>query len=350
MPEIRKRRLGRTGFMVTEIGLGGIPIMQVDMDTAVELINYGLDQGINYIDTARAYKDSETKFGMVLKERREGIFVATKTVARDRDNAWRDLETSLKELQVDCIDLWQLHDVSTEERWQQCMGKGGALEAAHEAREQGLIKYIGLTGHNDDLLLRAVECGEFDVILLVYNLAIHSTGEKVIPAAQKHDVGVAVMKPLSGGIWFRREETYIDPIKAWWFVLMNPGISVACAGFKEKRDIDQAVQASLNFRPLSDEEIKQLVEKARFLGEDVCRACGYCRDCPVGIDIPTIMQIFDEGRVFSYEWPRFQRIYFSLDVKADACIDCGQCEEKCPFNLPIRERIRQVHERLTSIK
>ncbi|MBC7289478.1 MAG: aldo/keto reductase, partial [Armatimonadetes bacterium] len=254
MAEIRKRRFGRTNVMVTEIGLGGIPIMQVeDLDEAARLISYALDQGINYIDTARAYRDSEKKFGLVMASRRHEVFLATKTHAYDYDTAWKYLETSLSELQTDHIDLWQMHDISTEERWQQIFAPNGAMKAAREAQEQGLVRFVGLSGHNDGLLLRAVESGEFDAILCVYNLAIHSAGEKVIPAAVERDVGVAVMKPLSGGVFFRRDETYIDPVKAWRFVLMNDGISVALAGFKEKRDIDQAIQASLQFEPLQND-------------------------------------------------------------------------------------------------
>jgi predicted aldo/keto reductase-like oxidoreductase len=347
MADIRKRRLGRTGVMVSEIGLGGIPVMRVeDKEEAARLISYAIDQGVNYLDTARAYADSEEKFGLVMKQRRDQVFLATKTHAYDYDTAWQYLETSLRDLQTNHVDLWQMHDISTQERWDMIWAPNGAMKAAYQARDQGLVRYIGLSGHNDTLLLRAIETGEFDVILCVYNLGIHSAGEKVIPAAQEHDVGVAVMKPLSGGLFFRREETYVDPIKAWHFVLMNQGISVALAGFQNQRDIDQAIRASQTFVPLTQSEIDELVAKARFLGEDVCRDCGYCKqECPAGIDIPTIMHIFDESRVFSYEWPRFRRTYTQMEPKADACQDCAQCEEKCPFNLKIRERLKWVHER-----
>jgi len=333
--------------MVTEIGLGGIPLMRVeDFDEAARLISYALDQGINYIDTARAYGDSEEKIGLVMKDRRDEVFLATKTNAYDYDTAWQYLETSLKNLQTDHLDLWQMHDISTEQRWEEIWSAQGAMKAAHEAREQGLVRYFGVSGHNDALLLRAVECGEFDVILGVYNLGIHSLGEQVIPAAQQHDIGVAVMKPLSGGLFFRRKETFIDPMKAWYFVLQNTGISVALVGFQNQRDIDQAIQASATFTPLSEDEIEQLVAKARFLGDDVCRDCGYCKEeCPAGIDIPKIMHMFDEARVFSYEWPRFRRLYAELEIKGDACQDCGKCEEKCPFDLKIRERLKWVHDR-----
>jgi predicted aldo/keto reductase-like oxidoreductase len=345
MAAIRKRQLGRTGAVVSEIGLGGIPLMRVeDLEEAARLINYALDRGINFIDTARAYGDSEKKFGLVMKERRAEVFLASKTHAYDYDTAWRYLETSLSELQTDHLDLWQMHDISTEERWEAIFAPQGAMRAARQAQEQGLVRFVGLSGHNDALLLRAVKSGEFDTVLLVYNLAIHSAAEQVIPAAQEYQVGVMVMKPLSGGIFFRRQETYVDPIKALHFVLMNEGISVACIGFENQRDIDQAVQASLSFQPLAPAEIEEMVRRVRFLGEEVCRDCGYCQQvCPAQIPIPTIMHIYDEARVFSYEWPRFRRTYGALTTKADACQDCGACEEKCPFDLKIRERLKWVH-------
>lgn len=345
MPDIRKRRLGRTGFMATEIGLGGIPIMKVeDLDEAAGLVSYGMDQGINYIDTARAYADSEKKIGFVMKDRRDEVFLATKTHAYDYDTAWQYLETSLTDLQTDHLDLWQMHDLSSTDRMEKAFSHEGAMRAAHEARDQGLVRYLGVTSHNDGMLLDLMKTDEFDVMLCVYNLAIHSVADECLPYAQAKDIGVTIMKPLSGGLFFRREETYIDPMKAWHFVLQEPTIHVGLAGFNCKRDIDQAIRASETCQPLDAAEAEDLVNRARYLGEKVCSDCGYCRDCPAGIPISQIMHIADEGRVFSYEWPRFRRLYATLEPKADACTDCGECEEKCPFDLNIRERLQAVHK------
>lgn len=340
------RTLGRTGVQVSEIGLGGIPIIRVeDLDLTDQIINHALDCGINYLDNARAYGNSEMKYGRVLKHRREEAFVATKTVGRDRDAALKDLEVSLQELQTDRLDLWQLHDVSTRQFFEQVMAPGGALEAAREAQQQGLVRFVGITGHNDEVLLDAVASGEFDTILCVYNLAIHSAGERVLPRAAAENVGVAVMKPLSGGVFFRRTEVAIPPDRAWHFVLERPEVSVALAGANCLRDVDQAVAASASFRPLDEQEKAELIEKARFLGEDICRNCGYCiDDCPQSIDIPRLMRIHDEARRFAYEWPRFRQEYAAIEPKADACVECKSCEEHCPFNLPIVERLKKVHE------
>ena len=344
---MKMRKLGRTGVQVGEVGLGGIPVIRVeDLDLTDEIINHALDSGINYLDNARAYDTSEMKYGRVLKHRRDEAFVATKTHARDRDGAWQHLQESLADLQTDTIDLWQLHDVSSEERWEQAMGPTGALQAALQAKEEGIVKHIGLTGHNDELLLRALDTGEFEVILCAYNIGIHSTGEQVLPRAAATDTGVAIMKPLSGGVFFRRPELEISPERAWQFVLERPEVSVGLAGANCLRDIDQAVRASEAGTPLTDPERAELIEKASFLGEDICRNCGYCvKGCPANIDIPAVMRIHDEARKFAYEWPRFRKLYAQIDPKADACVECESCQEACPFDLPIMERLQMVHKR-----
>jgi len=344
---LKTRLLGNTGVEVSEIGLGGIPLISAPMDKAVKIVNRALDRGINYIDTARAYNDSEAKIGKVMRKRRDECFLATKTAAQDAKGALEDLEVSLKELQTDHLDLWQLHDVSTRERFNNMVKRGGTLEAAKRARDKGKCRFIGITGHNKDLLLEAIELGEFDTILCVYNLGVHDTQEKVIPTAKKNGLGVVVMKPLSGGIFFRRKDTKITPEEAWRFVLGNPDISVALAGAKLLRDVEQAVRASRRFKPLTKAQRERLIKAAKSLGEDICRNCGYCRDCPQGIDIPTIMQLFDDARIYPYEWPRHRTIYAKLSPQADACKECGQCEEACPFNLPIMERLKQAHQRFS---
>jgi len=347
----RKRLLGRTGVMVTEVGLGGIPIMRVGFDKAERIIDRALDRGMDYIDTARVYGDSEAKFGQVMRRRRDECFLATKTVGRTADAAAAELDVSLKELQTDHLDLWQLHDVSTQALWDQVMGPGGALEAAKRARDAGRTRFIGMSAHNVITLEQAVESGEFDAILLVYNLAVSDTAG-VIRKAREAGVGVAIMKPLSGGIFFgllkdKHPGNPVTPRIAWRYVLGNEDLSVACVGAQTLRDVEEAMRASNAFLPLSGKEAAPYIAQAQGLGQDVCRDCRYCRDCPVGIDVPAMMQLMDRQRAFAYEWPRHRMVYQRLDPQADVCTKCGACEESCPFDLPIMARIEKAHAALS---
>ncbi|MFQ6098863.1 MAG: aldo/keto reductase, partial [Armatimonadota bacterium] len=251
-------------------------------------------------------------------------------------------------------DVMQLHDVSTERRYEQVMRPGGALEALKKARDRGMCRFIGMTGHNTSVLLEAIETGEFDTVMCVYNLAIHEVGERLLPRCKELGVGVVIMKPLSGGIFFRlktrRGNLKIPPEAAWRFVLSNPNVSVALARAKWLKDVHQAVRAARRWKPLTPKQADKYVALARSLGEDVCRDCRYCEDCPEGIPIPTIMQMIDEARAYPYEWPRYMRAYAGLEPKADVCTECGACERSCPFNLPIVERLKKVHERFARLE
>jgi len=345
LAEIKKRVLGRTGVEVTELGLGGIPIIPLPHEKGVKIVHRALDRGITYIDTARAYKTSEAKIGEVMRTRRDECFLATKTHFYSAEEAEEALEASLKDLQTDVVDLYQIHDLSSRERYEKAMGPGGALETLFRARDKGKVRFLGVSGHNIELLLEAIDTGHFDAILCVYNLAITDTNDVLIPKAKEKGVGVAIMKPLSGGSFFTLGKGEISPYDALRFVLSNPNITTALGGAKFLKDVEQDVKIAKNYEPITEDEAAPLIQIAKGFGEDVCRNCHYCEDCPQEIPVPTIMQLFDHAKVFPYEWPKHRRIYGDLTVKADSCVQCGQCEEKCPFDLPIMERLEKAHKR-----
>ena len=348
---LRKRLLGRTGVRATEIGLGGIPMIRSSFDKAVKIVHRALDLGVNFLDTARAYRDSEAKMGAVLRTRRDECFLATKSAQRTREAAYEELTVSLKELQTDKVDLWQLHDVSTPRCFEEVTGPGGALEAGKQARDEGKCDFIGVTSHSVPVLEELIESDEFDTIMCVYNLAISDTNDRVMPLAKERNIGVIVMKPLSGGIFFRtgatKAEPAVAPVAAWNFVLMNPNVDVALAGARWIRDIEQAVRCSRRFAALTGEEIAEHTAQAAAIGEDVCRDCRYCEICPEQIPIPAMMQVADRARAFPYEWPKYREQYAAFRPQADACTECRACEEACPFDLPIVERLKRMHARLT---
>ena len=166
--ELKKRRLGRTGLMVTELGLGAMDTPQ--SAEGADTLQTALDLGINFIDTAREYEGSEYLIGQVIRDRgAKDFFVGTKTFQQTRDGCQHDVDRSLRMLGVDAIDLYQLHDVSSQAAWDQVMGEGGALEGLQIAKIRGLVKFIGVSSHNLDVLELAINCGEFDTVMIEYS-------------------------------------------------------------------------------------------------------------------------------------------------------------------------------------
>ena len=345
--ELRTAKLGRTGLEVVRLGCGGIPIIQVEFDDAVAVVRAALDAGVNYFDNARAYGDSEEKMGKGLEGRRDDIILATKVLSRDAAGALADLETSLRNLRTDHLDLWLLHDVSTSERWEQSMGPGGALEAARKAQQQGKTRFIGFSSHSPEYIRRGIASGEFDTVLLTYNIAAAWT-EPLMAEAQKQDMGVVVMKPMSGGVFFRlsaEDEAAlpsITPEETLRFVLTNDNVDVALSGFQRVEEVPQNMAVLDNLTPLTPEDRARLLKFGESLGQVYCRGCTYCLPCTVDIDIPSVLAILDHSERFSYEWPTHRRKYAELEVKPTECAECGECEERCPFDVPIMERLKKA--------
>jgi predicted aldo/keto reductase-like oxidoreductase len=349
---VRTSILGRSGLEVVRIGCGGIPIISEPFDNAVAVVRAALDAGVNYFDNARAYGDSESKMGKALEGRRDEIILATKTHARDAKTCMEHLETSLTDLRTDRFDIWQLHDISSSDRWEEAMAPGGALEAAKQAQQQGKTRFIGLSSHNPVYLKKAIECGEFDTILLTYNIASRWMEPEILPLAKARNVGVAVMKPLSGGAILdvpeqeTGEHVGVTPEEGLRFVLSHDAVNVALSGFKRVHEVPQNMAVLDDFKPITAEERQRLIEFGDKMGQVFCRRCTYCMPCGEGIDIPKTLAILDHIERFPYEWPSNRRRYHELEVKPDACIECGECEERCPFDVPIIERLKKAKEKL----
>lgn len=260
LAEIKKRRLGRTNLMVTELGLGTLDTGQVE--EGKETISLAVELGINFIDTARIYEGSEYFIGQVIKERgKNDFFLASKTFNRTSDGAQFDVFRSLQFLGVDKIDLYQLHDVSPD-GWEEVMGKEGSLAGLKEAQELGMIEHIGLSSHNLQVLEKAITCGEFETVMLDYS-AFNLEAEELITLAKEHDVGVIVMRPLGGSgrmsslkTQMRESEhgLLLSPAVLLTYVLSNPDISVAIPGVRYPSRIRENVDTVLSYQPLSDAE------------------------------------------------------------------------------------------------
>ncbi|MBC8590202.1 aldo/keto reductase [Wansuia hejianensis] len=335
---MEKRVLGKTGFEVSVIGFGGIPIQRVDEETAYELLVESYNQGINFIDTARGYMESENLLGAALERfGRNKFILATKSMARTYDGVIEELNTSLKNLRTDYIDLFQFHNVRTKEDLDTVMGENGALKAIKEYKEKGIIKEIGITSHSVDILDIAIDTGEFSTIQYPYN-PVERQGEPVFKKAKANNIGVIIMKPLAGGAIPKGE-------LCLRFILENDDVTVAIPGMDSIEQVRENTKAGQDRRSLTPEERKDLEEEAKTLGSEFCRRCGYCAPCTVGIDIPS--QFIMEGYYTRYnlqDWAKSR--YEAMTTRAKDCIECGDCETRCPYDLPIIKMLKRVESNL----
>lgn len=331
------RKLGKTDYNIGVVGFGGIPIQRLDEEEAVRLIDLARMEGINFIDTARGYEASESLIGIGIRGTREHWTIATKSMARDYESMKKDIEISLENLCCEYIDLYQCHNVRTKDQYDQIMSANGAYKALDEAMKEGKIKAIGITSHDIGILENAIETDYFSTIQFPYN-AVERQAEDLFKKAKERNIGVIVMKPLAGGAITKGN-------LALRFILENPNVSVVIPGIDRIEQVAENAAVAKSFIPLNKDERQELEKLAKELGSKFCRRCGYCLPCPQEIDIPT--QFLMEGYYTRYdlkEWAATR--YSSLPKKASDCIKCGKCETRCPYDLPIREMLKNVTKQL----
>lgn len=332
--------LGKTGLCVSRVGMGGIPIQRVSDEQAVDTLSAGLDWGINFIDTAAGYGDSQKKIGKAIAGKRDRVILATKSGSGTRDGILADIDRARKELGTDYIDIYQLHGVSTTEKWEQCRGASGAVEGLLRAREEGHIGHIGFTSHSLDMSLELVEEDLFETVQFPFNLVTREPMERLIPRCRERGLGFIVMKPLCGG-------QFDNADLAFKFLNGYPDL-VPIPGVENPREIEQIARLVASGATLQGEEQQEAERIAAELGKQFCRRCGYCEPCPNGVPIQTCM-VFD-GFVRRFARSRLVNGPARKVVdNAPNCIECGECEAKCPYDLPIMTTIDRVHEQARSI-
>lgn len=334
---LEKRRLGRTNLEVSAVSFGALPIQRCTLEEAEPVLVEALQAGINFIDTARAYSDSEEKIGTYLAKDRNKYYLATKSMERSYEGMKRDIELSLQTMQTDYINLYQIHNIKRREDLDAVLQDDGALRALQEKKQEGKIGFIGVTGHNFDLLTEAIATDYFDTVQAPFNIVEQEALKKLFPLALQKDIGTIVMKPVGGG--------QIEQVElSLRFILEHEGL-VAIPGMDKVEHITQNIKAAKPIRQLSKEERDALTQEAELVGKVFCRRCGYCMPCTVGIDIP---QLF----IFRLQYNRYGLTkaipvrYNNMEKKASDCIKCGVCEKRCPYDLPIINWLEEMAQKL----
>lgn len=327
--------LGKTGLKISRLGFGGIPIQRVDAAVTRELVKAMAEKGINYIDTARGYTVSESYLGEALEGLRDKFVLATKSMARTKEAMAADVETSLKNLRTDYIDLYQIHN-PTVDQLDQVVAEGGALEALMEAKAAGKVGHLGVTAHSLEVFEKALGMDWVETIMFPYNI-VENQGEDLMKRCTEQNVGFITMKPLAGG-------AIEDATLAIRYICANQDVSVVIPGMFDLKEIDQNLAAAEDKSPLTEAELAKMQEIKEQLGSNFCRRCNYCAPCTVGIGIPNVFLF--QGYLDRYglgDWAKER--YAAMPVKASACIGCGACEKRCPYNLPIRDMLKDAAQK-----
>ena len=325
-------RLGKSGLRITRIGFGGIPIQRLGEQQAIRVLQRALDGGLNWIDTANGYGNSEQRIGMAIKKYdRSAIRLFTKGMGRDRQSLQEQIDLSFRSLQSDYIDLYQFHNVTDPETWQR-MQDNGSLDLVREYRDRGLIRHIGASAHTREAALAVIEHPEIEVLQYPFNFIVEQEGMELVEACRRRDVGFIAMKALGGG-------ALQNAAACIRFLLSVDGIA-ADPGFERIEEVEEVLSLWEEGAAPTAENGRTIERLRRELGKRFCRRCGYCSPCPHDVQIITLMTI--ETLIQRFPADRLSEQWIAgAGRSVENCIECGECEEKCPYDLPIMEEIRR---------
>lgn len=325
-------RLGSTRITVNKNGFGALPIQRVSMDEAIRLLHRAFDGGIRFYDTARLYTDSEEKLGQAFPDRRSRIFLASKTGAVTAEGFWKDLETTLKNLNTDYLDIYQFHNPAF------CPKPGdesGLYDAALEARKKGMILHIGITNHRLNVAQEAIDSGLYETLQFPFCYLSGEPELKLLEGCKKQDMGFLSMKALSGGL-------ITNAAAAFAFQAQFPE-TLPLWGIQREEELEQFLSFVDN-PPSMNEELSAVIEKDRkeLLGE-FCRGCGYCMPCPAGIEINNCARmslLLRRAPSAGYLTPQWQEKM----QKIEDCKHCDSCKKKCPYGLDTPKLLKKNYE------
>lgn len=314
-------KLGKTGIVTDKNGFGALPIQRVSDDEAVRILQKAYDGGVTFFDTARFYTDSEHKLGLAFKGMRDKVIIATKTAAKNADEFWKDIRTSLDNLQTDYIDIYQFHNPSF------CPKPGdgtGLYEAMLEAKQNGMIKHIGITNHRLKVAHEAIDSGLYETLQFPFCYLASDEDIELVTKCKQADMGFIAMKALSGGLITDSRAAYafeaeFDNVLPIW-------------GVQRESELDEFISYVTN-PPAMTDDIRALIDNDRKqLQGDFCRGCGYCMPCPAGIEINNCARMSLLLRRSPSELQLTPEVQAKM-MKIEDCMHCGHCRSMCPYHL-----------------
>lgn len=322
-------RLGKTNLEVNKNGFGALPIQRRDERDSIEILKTAYDNGIDFYDTARFYTDSEEKLGKAFEDIRENIYIATKTGMETVDEFWNDLETSLNELKTDYVDLYQFHNISF------CPKEDDELyQAMLEAKNQGLVKHIGITTHKITIAHEALDCGLYETLQYPFSYLSGPEELELVEKCRQLDVGFIAMKAMGGGL--------IKNSKASFAYINQFDNVLPIWGIQKLSELNEFLSYDEN--TVLDKELKKDIENdKKELGENFCRGCGYCMPCPEGINVSLCARMSLWIRRFPTE-PNMDEKTQEIMKKTLDCTECYSCVDKCPYELDIPELLKENYE------
>lgn len=313
--------LGKTGITVNKNGFGALPIQRISMEAAVGLVRKAFDAGITYFDTARWYTDSEEKLGEAFDGIREQVFIATKTGASTAEQFWEDLETSLRNLRTEYVDLYQFHNPSF------CPKPGdgsGLYEAMLEAKAQGKVRHIGITNHRLAVAQEAVESGLYETLQFPFCYLSGEQELRLVRQCEQAQMGFIAMKALSGGL-------ITNSAAAYAFLAQYENV-LPIWGVQREEELEEFISYVENPPAMTQELWELITRDKKELSGDFCRGCGYCMPCPAGIEINTCARM---SLLIRRSPSKAQLTEQAQEMmkKIEGCLHCGKCKGKCPYEL-----------------
>ena len=322
-------RLGKTNLEVNKNGFGALPIQRCNMDESIEILQKAYANGIDFYDTAHFYTDSEEKLGNAFEDVRENIYLASKTAAETPEVFWSDLETSLKSLKTDYLDLYQFHNISFTPK-----NDDELFKAMIQAKEDGMINHIGITTHKITFAHEAIESGLYETLQYPFSYLSGSEEIDLVNKCRQLDVGFIAMKAMGGGL--------IKNSKASYAFLNQFENVLPIWGIQKISELDEFL--SYDESTVLNDSLKAEIEKDKNeLGEDFCRGCGYCMPCPEGIKINTCARMSLWVRRFPTE-PHLTEEWQQIMAKSEDCIECYSCVDNCPYELDIPRLLKENYE------